>query len=79
MLAVLAVHLQYLDDEATKESSGSIMVAVVVGAIVKASSTTLKQILSMFLAAKEVHTMFQHTNGGEIMELETFGKKERDS
>lgn len=55
------------------------MVAVVVGAIVKTLSTTLNQILSMFLAAKEVHTMFQHTNGGEIMELETFGKKERDS
>jgi len=55
------------------------MAAVMVGAIVKTLSTALNQILSMFLAAKEVHTMFQHTNGGEIMELETFGKKERDS
>lgn len=55
------------------------MAAIVAEAIVKVSSTILKRTLSMFLAAKEVHTLFRQTSGGEIMELETFGKKERDS
>ena len=70
---------QYQGDQATKASFGSTAVTTAVGVVTEASSTTLKQTPSLFLTEKTAHTMFLQVNGNATTELETFGKKGRDS
>ena len=62
-----------------KANSGSTAVTMVIRAGVEASISIQRQIPSIFLVARTAHTVYPQESGSIIMELETFGKRDKGS